>query len=175
MIRFALVRNTLELLWSFLHLETLQMLDLLNQVTYAFSMAERMLPFRNLLKPATMFHWDGSLNQLFEESKTVIVSEISDGVKIFDKTKPTCLATNWSRHGIGFWLFQKHCSCPSIGLFCCRQGWKITLVGSRFTHPAESRYVPIEGEALAVADALDKARHFVLVIILWLQLTTNLY
>ena len=39
---------------------------------------------------------------------------------------------------------------------------KITLVGSRFTHAAESRYTPIEGEALAVADALDKARHFVL-------------
>lgn len=35
-------------------------------------------------------------------------------------------------------------------------------MGSRFTHAAESRYAPIEGEALAVADALDKARHFVL-------------
>ncbi|RUS76716.1 hypothetical protein EGW08_015519 [Elysia chlorotica] len=34
----------------------------------------------------------------------------------------------------------------------------ITLVGSRFTSGAESRYAPIEGEALAVADALDKAR-----------------
>ena len=41
-------------------------------------------------------------------------------------------------------------------------GWKITLVGSRFTHASESRYAPIEDEALAVADALDKARHFVL-------------
>ena len=38
----------------------------------------------------------------------------------------------------------------------------MTLVGSRFTHAAESRYAPIEGEALAVADALDKARYFVL-------------
>ena len=35
-------------------------------------------------------------------------------------------------------------------------------MGSRFTHPAESRYAPVEGEALAVADSLDKARHFVL-------------
>jgi len=35
-------------------------------------------------------------------------------------------------------------------------------VGSRFTHPAESRYKPIEGEALAVGDSLDKARYFVL-------------
>ena len=35
-------------------------------------------------------------------------------------------------------------------------------MGSRFTHPAESLYAPIKGEALAVAVALDKARHFVL-------------
>ena len=135
---------------------------LLNQVSYAFSMAERMLPFRDLLKPAAPFRWDDNLDRLFEESKTVITTEIANGVKIFDKTKPTCLATDWSRDGIGFWLFQKHCLCSSTNLFCCRYGWKITLVGSRFTHPAESRYAPIEGEALAVADALDKARHFVL-------------
>ena len=38
----------------------------------------------------------------------------------------------------------------------------ITSVGSRFTHPAESRYAPIEGEALAVADALERTRYFVL-------------
>ena len=38
----------------------------------------------------------------------------------------------------------------------------MTLVGSRFTHAAESRYAPVEGEALAVADALDKARYLVL-------------
>ncbi|GFO47136.1 transposon tf2-6 polyprotein [Plakobranchus ocellatus] len=35
-------------------------------------------------------------------------------------------------------------------------------IGSRFTSPAESRYAPIEGEALAVVDALEKTRYFVL-------------
>ena len=35
----------------------------------------------------------------------------------------------------------------------------MVLVGSKFTHSTESRYAPIEGEA---ADALEKARHFVL-------------
>ena len=133
-----------------------------NQVSYAFSMAQRMEPFRQLLKPGTPFHWDERLNALFEECKTVIVSEIKHGVQIFDKTKPTCLATDFSKSGIGFWLFQKHCTCVNEEPFCCRTGWKITLVGSRFTHPAESRYAPIEGEALAVADALDKCRYFVL-------------
>ena len=83
---------------------------LLNQVSYAFSMAEKMLPFRQLLKPSTPFYWDDNLNNLFEESKLVISAEIANGVHIFDKTKPTCLATDWSKTGIGFWLFQKHCT-----------------------------------------------------------------
>lgn len=135
---------------------------LINQVSYAFSMTATMAPFRDLLKPSTPFHWDDDLQQAFNQSKLTIVREIEQGVRIFDKSKPTCLATDWSKEGIGFWLFQKHCQCPSGDLFCCKQGWKITLVGSRFTHSAESKYHPVEGEALAVADALDKARHFVL-------------
>ena len=133
---------------------------LLNQVAYAFSMAEQILPFKDLLKPATPFHWDDSLDQLFEESKTTITTEITNGVKTFDKTKPTHLATDWSRDGIGFWI--ETLFMPINLSFCCQNGWKITLVGSRFTNSAESRYEPIEGEALAVADALDKARYFVL-------------
>ena len=128
-------------------------------VNQAFSMADTMLPFRELLKPSNKFHWDNSLQQAFEKLKLTIIEEIHNGVKIFDKTKPTCLATDWSKHGIGYWLFH---TCLSDDLFFCKQGWRITLVGSRFTHAAESRYAPIEGETLAVADALDKARHFVL-------------
>ena len=37
-----------------------------------------------------------------------------------------------------------------------------SLAGGRFTKPAESRYSPVEGEFLAVTDALYKSRHFVL-------------
>ena len=135
---------------------------LVNQVSYAFSMSDKMLPFRQLLQPKTPFKWDEQLQLAFEESKEVIISEIEEGVRIFDTSKPTCLATDWSKTGIGFWLLQKHCQCPNMEPFCCPTGWKITLVGSRFTHQHESRYAPIEGEALAVADALDKARYFVL-------------
>ena len=61
-----------------------------------------MLPFIDLLKPVTPFHWDDSLEQLFEEPKTAITTEIANGVKVFDKIKPTCLATDWSRDSIGF-------------------------------------------------------------------------
>ena len=135
---------------------------LVNQVSYAFSMTEQMQPFRALLKSGSKFEWTDELERTFQASKLAIVQEIENGVRIFDKTKPTCLATDWSKSGIGFWLFQKHCHCQPTKLFCCKSGWKITLVGSRFTHSAESRYAPVEGEALAVVYALDKARHFVL-------------
>ena len=136
---------------------------LINQVAHTFSMTERMSPFCSLLKPDTPFQWDDTLQKLFEESKTVILDEICKGVKIFDKRKPTCMVTDWSKDGIGFWLLQKHCDCqttPASKRFCCHTSWQIVLVGSRFTHSAESRYRSIEGEALA--DALDKTRYFVL-------------
>ena len=133
---------------------------LLNQVAYAFSIAPHMQPFRHLLK-ASAFSWSPELQSLFEESKAAVVQEIEEGVRIFDKSRSTCLATDWSKEGIGFWLFQKHCTCEKVCFLCCKTGWKVSLVGSRFTHPAESRYAPIEGEALAVVYALDKARFFV--------------
>ena len=135
---------------------------LINQVSYAFSMTAAMSPFRHLLKPSTPFQWTDKLAEALHTSKLHICHNIEKGVQIFDKDRPTCLATDWSRDGMGFWLTQKHCRCPSKDPFCCRDGWRITLVGSRFTHAAESRYAPVEGEALAVVDALDKARHFVL-------------
>ncbi|MEW8309573.1 MAG: DDE-type integrase/transposase/recombinase [Candidatus Thiodiazotropha endolucinida] len=135
---------------------------LVNQVAYALSMTDKMLTFRCLLQPNTPFQWTPELDILFKESKDAIVHEIEEGVRIFDPKKPTCLTTDWSKDGIGFWLLQKHCNCSKIVPFCCKNGWRVTLVGSRFTHAAESRYAPVEGEALAVADALDKARYFVL-------------
>ena len=49
----------------------------------------------------------------------MIATEIANGVKIFDKTKPTCLATDRSRDSVSFWLFQKHCLHSSAELFCC--------------------------------------------------------
>ena len=135
---------------------------LVNQVAYTFSQAATMAPFRDLLKPAAKFIWTQEHQEAFNESKQTIIEQINTGVEIFEKDRTTCIATDWSRTGIGFWMFQKHCDCAQRELFCCSDGWRITLVGSRFTHDAESRYAAIEGEALAVAEALEKCRHFVL-------------
>ena len=135
---------------------------LVNQASYAFSKTKIMEPFRELLKSGSKFEWSTDLDHAFQASKSTIVKEIIEGVKIFDKSRTTCLATDWSKTGIGFWLLQKHCRCTGTKPFCCNSGWKVTLVGSRFTHAAESRYAPVEGEALAVVNALGKAKHFVL-------------
>jgi hypothetical protein len=135
---------------------------IINQVSYAFSMTKYMEPFQDLLKPGQPFKWNDSLEKIFTDTKHTIVAEIEEGVKIFHADRPTCIITDWSKSGIGFWLLQKHCSCDDIKPHCCKDGWTTTLVGGRFTHPAESRYAPVEGEALAVAYALDNARFFVL-------------
>ena len=137
---------------------------LINQINYAVATADCMLPFRNLLKPSTKFEWTADLDKLFEETKKLIIAEIKHGVQIFDKERPTLLATDWSKNGVGFYLSQKHCKCTfsKSKPFCCKSGWKVTLIGSRFTSATESRYSPIEGEALAVVDALKKCRYFVL-------------
>ena len=93
---------------------------LVNQVSYAFASAEKMQPFRKLLQPKMPFQWTGELDKLFEETKNIIIQEIEKGVEIFDKSKPKCLATDYSKGGIGFWLLQKHCQCNSAKPFCCK-------------------------------------------------------
>ena len=74
---------------------------LINQVSYAFASSEKLQPFWHLLQPNTPFVWNNYLNELFQESKSVILREIENGIAIFDKTKPTCLATDWSKNGLG--------------------------------------------------------------------------
>ena len=116
--------------------------------------------FHQLLISGIKFEWNDKLNRIFEESKLKII-EVQCGVLIFDKTRTTYLATDWPKSGIGYRLSQKYCTCPSLKPTCCNTGWKIALIGSRFTYSAESRYAPIKGDAQTVSDALDKARYFV--------------
>ena len=96
------------------------------------------------------------------KAKEKIVDLVKEGVKSFQINRVTVVNADWSKIGIGFALLQKHCGCWGVDLRCCREGWKLCLVGSRFCSGAESRYAPIEGEALGVAWALQKARHYVM-------------
>jgi hypothetical protein len=135
---------------------------LVNQCNFAFSQSDIMLPFRNLLKPSTEFLWTPELQEAFEKSKEEILRAVEKGVRTYDMGKITCLATDWSKAGIGFTLLQKECNCTDITPVCCSSGWSLVFAGSRFTSGAESRYSPVEGEALGVAWALEKSKHFTL-------------
>ncbi len=121
-----------------------------------------MQPFRELIKPNQNFHWDDTLETLFESSKNVLINLVKDGVQSYDITKTTCLQPDWSKDGIGYLLLQKHCQCATISPVCCKNGWKLIYAGSRFTNKAESNYAPTEGEALAVSWSLHHSRLFTL-------------
>ena len=72
------------------------------------------------------------------------------------------MVTDWSRRGVGYILWQKRCQCPEFKLECCKPGWVVVAVGSRFCTAAETRYAPIEGELLGVVWALKKTSHYTL-------------
>ena len=136
---------------------------LVNQISWAYSTTTAMQPFRELVKPNVKFHWNQTLEQIFRESKEVLIRQCEEGIRTFDPARNTCLQTDWSKEGIGYLLLQQHCQCDeSKGPTCCKEGWKLVFAGSRFTRGAETRYAPTEGEGLAVAWSLEHARMFVL-------------
>ena len=134
---------------------------LVNQVAYTFSRSRIMAPFRELLSTKQPFHWDDALEEAFQQSKEEILHLVEKGVKSFEVGRPTCLATDWARIGLGFLLLQKHCDCAGMLTPTCGDDhWQLVFAGSRFTSQTESRYAPIEGEALAVVYGLDSCRMF---------------
>ena len=134
----------------------------INQISFSFASAPIMAPFRHLLSAKVPFQWTAELQEAFDASKQEIIAQCSKGVRSFDPQLPTALATDWSKLGLGFWLTQKYCSCSSLLPGCCSSGWQTVYVGSRFCSSAESRYHPIEGEALAIFYGLEKCKFFIL-------------
>ena len=135
---------------------------LVNQLANYSQLREMMRPFRVFLSPKTPFFWNDELQKLFDDSKADIIKAIKHGVTIYDPVKITCLRTDWSNQGLGYHLSQKHCDCQSDLPGCCEDGWQVTLAGSRFLIGPEQRYVAIEGEALAIAWALEQTKYFTL-------------
>ena len=135
---------------------------LINQVANYAQLRDTLEMFRPFLSPRYKFYWTPVLDRAFEESKEAIINAIKEGVEIFDTNRMTCLRPDWSKKGIGYSLLQKHCKCESPIPDCCRNGWRLTLAGSRFLNGAEERYAAIEGEALAVAWGLEQTKYFTL-------------
>ena len=123
-----------------------------------------MSPFRDLLKPKNSdkraIVWTSELDNAFNEAKRAMIAAMEEGVKIYDPKKPTAVSTDWSKRGIGQILSQKQCSCDSDQPGCCPGGWATIAFASRFCHPAEENYSPVEGEALSAAVGLHKTLPF---------------
>ncbi len=58
------------------------------------------------------------------------------------------------------WAMEKK-SAPA-DLNCCKTGWKVCSVGSRFCKSAEANYSPTDGEFTGLVDTLDKTAYFTL-------------
>merc|ERR1712082_101212 len=116
------------------------------QVSYAFASSPAMLPFKHLLSSKVPFAWSPDLDTAFQQSKEEIIRQCQQGVTSFNPTLPTCLATDWSKFAIGYWLTQQHCDHHGQLPGCCPTGWQTVAVGSRFCTQAEQRYAPICGE-----------------------------
>jgi hypothetical protein len=114
-----------------------------------------------MVKPNAIYFWNDELRDLFETCKKKIIDQVHEGVKNYSMDRLTCLQTDFSKEGLGYLLLQKYCGCPiEMAPICCQTGWKLVFAGSRFTKGAEMRYSPTEGEALAVAWALNHAHIF---------------
>ena len=78
-------------------------------MAYSFSMTEEMAPFRDLLKLNRQFYWDSMMDDLFEQAKAQIVEKVKESVKRFEMDRNTCLATDFSKTWLGFFLIQQEC------------------------------------------------------------------
>ena len=137
----------------------------INQLAPFLATAPVMAPFRELLKknPGKKVYWDKQLEAKLEQAKDTICKLAEEGLAYYDRTRPTAVVTDWSREGVGFVVLQQYCTCVSPDSpFCCKGGWRLALCGSRHLTKAEAAYAPVEGEALAVAWCLRKARLFLL-------------
>ena len=133
---------------------------LIEQVAWSYSIGDTMDNFRDLTKPTVKtWIWTPMLRDEFRKSKEEIINRVKEGVKTYDIKKLTCVSSDWSKSGIGMLVSQKYCECAlAMAPRCCKEGFKIMLAGSKRCSGAESRYAPIEGEALGVVWSLDKAQ-----------------
>lgn len=113
--------------------------------------AHMTLELRSLLGKNVAWQWLPEHQQAFEKVKEFLASKAL--LNYFDPNLKTQLLTDASRlHGIGFALIQINAKGEPCLIQC----------GSRSLNGAESRYATIELEALAIAWAVHKARHYLL-------------
>ena len=69
---------------------------LIEQVAFAFSKTRLMEPFRELLKPKSVFNWTEEMEVAFGKAKQEICQLVVAGVKSYVTGSKFCLVTDWS-------------------------------------------------------------------------------
>ena len=135
---------------------------LIEQVAFSFAKTQLMELFKNLLAKGAEYVWTEQLQAAFETAKREVVRLVAQGVSSFRIDQWICVVTDWSKRGVGYIMWQKHCNCSKIHPSCFKGGWVLITCGSRFCTAAESRYHPIEGKLLGVTYALEKTAYYTL-------------
>ena len=88
---------------------------LINQMAPFMATSSVMEPLRELLKSpqSKKVHWDEQLKMRLEEIKSMVCKLVEQGLRYYDKRRPTILMTDWSKSGIGFVVVQQWCDCTS--------------------------------------------------------------
>ena len=81
---------------------------------------------------------------------------------MFEVNRITALVCYWSKEGQWLGLWQKYCACAGpTTILCCKGGWHIVFMSSRFNNDAQSRYSPIKGECMTLFWAIHKTDYFI--------------
>ena len=128
--------------------------------SYAFAMSSIMEPFCHLLKPNTPFIWNNLLQEKFMEAKVMIINAVTEGIKHFKTSCPTCLATDWCKSGLGFFFLQKWCECRETGPSCCKDRCKLVLAGGRVHNSWREQVLPNWGRTFGSSRFFTQSQTF---------------
>ncbi|XP_064476830.1 uncharacterized protein K02A2.6-like [Ornithodoros turicata] len=115
---------------------------------YIPDLATKTEQLRALLREDSIFEWSPATQKEWSHLKQALTT--APLLALFDLHKPTKVATDASRVGLGAPPFQKH-----------QQGWRPVAYASRVLSESETRYSQIEKEALGIVFGMEKFHDFV--------------
>ena len=113
---------------------------LVNQAAWSYSIGPIMEPFRELVKHNNNFYWDANLDQIFSQSKDILIQQILERIRTFDTSRTTCLQPDWSKTGLGYFLLQKYCNCSLANApICCPEDQNSPKAQNATTLPQKAK------------------------------------
>ena len=107
------------------------------------NLSEHTAPLRELDKDGTVFVWNDTYQEVYENVKSLVSEDIT--LAYYDRTKPVEVQCDYSQEGLGAALVQ--------------DGRPIRFA-SKALVGAEKNYAPIEGEMLAVNYGIKKFHYY---------------